>query len=192
MGKKNKKKQFKSYTKKLKKNNTWQAPPGYKIVVIDRGAASFNMPQDWIIADLDPLEIHDAQPPDDEIRLKVTVFQFGKGINWSALPLPALFAQSLTQETSTKNNLLERSEITSYGRDDIEFLWVEDRFTEQVEKRDAYSRIGIARGFDVHVLITVDFWPEDRERAIRAWDEVLRSLQLGREIDDPTKGVTLH
>ncbi len=150
------------------------------------------MPADWIIADLDPIEIHDAEPPDDKIRLKVTVFGFGKGIDWSKLPLSALFALALKQETSEKNIPLERSDITQYERDDIEVLWVEDRFTDSVEKRDAHSRIGIARGFDIHVLITVDFWPEDRERAIRAWSEVLRSLQLGREIDDPTKGVTLH
>jgi hypothetical protein len=50
----------------------------------------------------------------------------------------------------------------------------------------------MARGFDIHALITCDFWMDDSEHLIPIWPEILRSLQLGRVIEDPTKGVVRH
>ena len=50
----------------------------------------------------------------------------------------------------------------------------------------------MARGWDVQALITFDFWVDDAPKLEGMWTEILRSLQLGRKIDDPTKGVILH
>jgi len=71
-------------------------------------------------------------------------------------------------------------------------VWTEHRFLDPVEKREAHSRIATARGWDVQVLITFDFWVDDAANMRPVWNEVLRSLQLGRTIEDPTKGAVLH
>src|SRR5688572_3343318 len=39
-------------TLKMKDDHTWDAPKGYKIVVADKGAVSFNIPRTWVIAKL--------------------------------------------------------------------------------------------------------------------------------------------
>ncbi len=50
------------------------------------------------------------------------------------------------------------------------------------------SRVCIAQGRGVCVLLTLDFWVEDVERFSRVWDEVLASLELGRYVADPSIG----
>ncbi len=74
----------------------------------------------------------------------------------------------------------------------MELAWREDRFLDPGEKRDAFTRIALVRGWDVQLLITCDFWPEDAARIQPIWNELLRSIQLGRHIADPLKGDVLH
>jgi hypothetical protein len=50
----------------------------------------------------------------------------------------------------------------------------------------------LARGWDIQVFMTLDFWVEDAGLLAPVWDELLRSLQLGRSIEDPTRGAVLH
>jgi hypothetical protein len=175
---------------KMAENHSWEAPDGYKIMVIDRGAVSFNFPENWIVAKLEPhLELHDAEPPDDEARLSVSFWRTPPGIDWTDLPLAPLLAKA---SEGSKLEILARSEIIRFPRADLEIVWTEHRFMDPVEKREAYSRIAMARGWDVHVLITFDFWVSDAEKLAPMWDEALRSLQLGRTIADPSKGVIKH
>jgi hypothetical protein len=184
------KKHFQQKTMRLKDNHTWKAPDGYKILVIDRGAASFNFPASWILAKLEPaVEIHDAAPPNDNARLMVTIMKMPPGIDWTGLPLVGLLAQSIK---GSQHEILKHGEIVKAERSDLELVWVEQLFLDPIEKREAYSRIALARGWNVHVLITFDFWENQSEKYRPVWDEVLRSLQLGRQIEDPTKGATLH
>jgi hypothetical protein len=180
------------WTKKslrLKDNHTWNAPDGYKIVVLDRGAVSFNVPDSWLLAKLEPLEIHDAPPPDDNVRLMVSFWRTPPGIDWTELPLKQLLVQST--ETS-KHEILSHSEVIKAARTDLEIVWNEHRFMDPEEHREAYSRIALARGWDIHALVTFDFWVTDAEKFQPAWDEVIRSLQLGRHIEDPTRGALLN
>ena len=80
----------------LKENHSWKAPAGFKIVVLDRGAVSFNIPEKWFVAKMEPtFEMHNAAPPDDDARLSVTFFRTAPGIDWSGLPADALLQQSL-------------------------------------------------------------------------------------------------
>ncbi|RMF82178.1 MAG: hypothetical protein D6737_02820, partial [Chloroflexi bacterium] len=149
-----KKKAKRTWTKttmRMKENHTWKAPKGYKIFVIDRGAASFNIPQSWVIGKFEPLEINDAEPPDDNARLSVTVMNFPKHIDWSGLPLMHLFAQALksSAEDEPQYEILERKEIVRVEREDLEMLWTEHKFIDPIEKREAFSRITIARGSGV-------------------------------------------
>lgn len=186
---KKKKQKWKQQTLRVKPNHTWRAPDGFKIVVIDRGAASFNVPTDWHLAKLDPLEMYDRPQPDDKARLMVTLMHTPPGIDWTELPLTDLLAQS-TKDSSLQT--LSRSEIIKAARTDLELAWTEHRFIDPEEHREAYSRIALARGWDAHVLITFDFWVDDTEKFQYVWDEAIRSLQMGRRIDDPLKGPTLH
>jgi len=175
---------------RLKDNHSWQAPKGYKIVVADRGAVSFNIPESWLLVKMEPhLELNDNAPPNDDARLSMSFWQTSPGIDWTGLPLEPLLLQS-SQDSDLE--ILEQSDIHKSPRTDIELIWIERRFIDPVEKREAYTRIALARGFNVHVLITCDFWVDDAPRLRPIWDETLRSLQLGRHIEDPTKGVTLH
>lgn len=181
-----------SSSAKLKPNHSWSAPDGYKIVVVDRGKAIFNVPEDWIIAKLDPhFEMHDAEPPDDEARLSVSVFGAPPGVDWTGLPLDKLLEMSING-MDKQVETIERSPITTYPREDIEVVWAEQKFIDATEKRPAFTRVTIARGFDVHVLVTMDYWENDAERIRPVWAEIVRSLQLGKVIQDPTKGEMLH
>lgn len=174
---------------RLKDNHTWQAPPGHKIVVIDRGVASFHIPDSWVVTDMKPFTLRDKPVPDDNAGLQVTTFNLPPGVDWTGLPLAPL----LDQATKDSNQeVLARTEIVTYPRDDIELVWLEDRFLDPGENREAYSRHAAGRGFDVQILITFSFWVVDAAWCLPVWDEVLRSLQLGRKIDDPLKGPTLH
>jgi hypothetical protein len=191
MGKRKHKPQWQKKTLRLKDNHTWKAPKGYKIVVLDRGAVSFNIPEGWLVAKLEPnLELHDNPPPNDNARISVSFWRFGPGIDWTGLPLGPLLIQAT--EGAHQDDILARGEIIKSERTDLELVWTEHRFLDPQEKREAYSRIALARGWDIHALITCDFWVDDAERLIPIWSEVLRSLQLGRYIEDPTKGVVTH
>jgi hypothetical protein len=172
---------------RLKDNHTWKAPSGYKIVVLERGAVSFNVPTKWIVAKTQPFELNDAEPPNDNARISVSYWQFPPEIDWKGLPLEGLLIQSTND---LKMEILERSEVFHSDRKDIEIVWVQHRFLDPKEKREAFTRILVGRAFGVHVLVTCDFWVDDAKKLKPVWDEILRSLQLGRYIADPLQGET--
>ncbi len=174
---------------RLKDNHTWKAPKGYKIVVLDRGAVSFNVPEKWEVGKLEPFEMHDVAPPKDNVRLGVTFWRTPPGVDWTGLPLAKLLADSTE---GSELEILARGEIARHSRTDLEIVWMENRFLDPIEKREAFSRIALARGWDVHVLITLDYWVDESEKHRPAWHEVINSLQLGRYIEDPTKGIVTH
>jgi hypothetical protein len=182
-------KPFDKQTLRLQKNHTWKAPDGYKIVVLERGAVSFNVPEGWFLAKLEPVELYDREPPDDDARISVSYWRLPPGVDWTGLPLDAMLADATKDGTL---QVLERGELVKSTRSDIELVWSEHHFMDPQENREAYSRVALARGFNIQVLITADFWVDDLAKLKPVWAEVLRSLQLGRVIADPTKGVTLH
>lgn len=122
-------------------------------------------------------------------RISVTFWRFPQEIDWTGLPLGPLLAQATE---GSEMEILARGELVTVPRTDLELVWTEHRFLDPVEKREAYSRNAVARGWGVVVLITFDFWVDDAKVMLPVWDEVLRSLQLGRKIEDPTKGPQLH
>jgi hypothetical protein len=187
--KRKKKNQFRKSTLKLKKNHTWTAPDGYKVIVLDRGAVSFNVPVDWVVAKTEPFELNDAEPPEDEARLTISFWRTAPGIDWSALPLDDLLVKSAD---GGDLDILEKGAVNKVPRDDLELVWTYQRFLDAEEKREAFTRIAVARGWDVYALITSDFWVDDLARLEPIWAEVLRSLQLGRTIEDPTRGAVLQ
>lgn len=177
-------------TIRLKDNHTWNAPKGYKILVIDRGAASFNIPESWLLMKMEPLELHNAEPPNDNARLMVTVMRSPPGIDWTELPLEPLLLKSIV---TSEKDVVSTSNPETVTRPDVQLVWVQQRFIDPVERpREAFSRIAIARGGSMHLLFTFDYWVDKADEFIPAWDEVIRSLQMGRYIKDPTKGEPHH
>ncbi|HWX39785.1 MAG TPA: hypothetical protein VN345_01425 [Blastocatellia bacterium] len=169
----------------LKKGHGWKAPAGYRIFVADRGAVRFNIPQGWIIEpDSDSIKFYDGKPPDDNCRLACSYFRLPP-IDWSGLRLSELIK---TATEGDERKLAICGDIVEQRRPDLELAWVDLSFDDPEEHRLAYSRICIARGSDIQTLITLDYWPEDGARLAPMWRELLRSLQLGRYVDDPTVG----
>lgn len=188
MARKNKK-AFQKKTFRLKDDHTWQAPKGYKILVVERGLVSFNIPEDWLLAKFEPLELHDKAPPDDNARLSMSFWRLPPGVDWTDLPLAPMLSQAAEGGTL---QILARSAVAKVARTDLEMVWLEHRFLDPVEKREAFTRMALARGWDVQALLTFDYWVDDAEKFLPVWEEALRSLQLGRSIEDPTKGAVLH
>jgi hypothetical protein len=135
-----KKPTFKKKTLRMRDDHTWEAPKGYKIVVLDRGAVSFNVPTTWVVAKIEPnFELNDAEPPDDDARVSVSFWRMPPGVDWTGLPLADLLIKS-TADTRGED-LLARGEIIRHDRTDIELVWTEHRFLDSVEKREAYTRM---------------------------------------------------
>jgi hypothetical protein len=176
---------------RLKDNHTWNAPEGYKILVVERGLVSFNFPESWLLVKMQPVEIHDGEPPDDNARLMMSFWRLPPGVDWAGLPLAPMLVQSV-EEKEGEREILSTSEVYRPPRTDLEMVWLEQGFMDPEEHREAFSRIAIARGWDVQALVTFDFWATDRARFAPVWDECMRSLQLGRKIEDPTKGAVLQ
>ena len=173
---------------RMKETHGWRAKPGYQILVLDRGAVRFDFPRDWHFEPGPmPVTLHDKKPPDDQCRLQLSLFRTPPGIDWSALPLPQLLADAM-KDDEPDPEVIERGEIVHVERRDLELAWRQTRRIDPNEKREARSRSRLARGSDLHVLITLDFWPEDAKRLEPVWDEVLRSLRLGQYVADPTVG----
>ncbi|MDX1991200.1 MAG: hypothetical protein SF029_02350 [bacterium] len=182
-------KQWSKTASRLKDNHNWKAPKGYKIVVIERGLVSFNVPEAWFMAKMEPLELHNAHPPDDKARLTVSFWKMPSGIDWTGLPLGPLLEKSMQ---GSEMEVLDTSPTTPVQREDLEMVWAENLFMDPQENRPARSRVTLARGFDVHVVISFDYWDDERTIFLPVWEEVARSLQLGRVIDDPTRGPVEH
>jgi hypothetical protein len=190
MAKFGKKKTWQKQTLRMQDNHTWRAPDGYKIVVLDRGLVSFNIPRDWVVGEkTEPFEMYDRAEPDDNARLSVSYWRLPPGVDWTGLPLTKLLDDATKEE---KENVLERGEIAKVDRDDLEMVWMEQRFQDTKEPREAFSRFTVARDWNVAVLFTIDYWVDDAQKMRPVWAEIVRSLQLGRYIEDPTKGITLQ
>jgi hypothetical protein len=182
-------KTLKKTTLRLAKDHTWKAPAGYKILVIEAGAVSLNIPDTWHLVEFNPVKVVDHKPPNDTAGFHVSYWRTPAGVDWSGLPLGPLLEQSAAGES---HEVLSRSEIFTHPRTDLELVWTQHLFMDPKEKRPAYSNIALARGFNIHVLITFSFWEEDLEKFKPTWEELMRSLQLGRIIQDPTKGIPTH
>jgi len=95
--------------------------------------------------------------------------------------------EMLLQSIDKERKTYEQSEIRRIDRGDMEILWLEQRYIENTQNRDARFRVALARGAVV-VLISMNYWANRASGLERVWDEVLRTLQLGLYVKDPTAG----
>lgn len=170
---------------RLKDNHAWSAPEGYRIFVADRGALRINFPDGWVVKpDEDSIKLYDREPPDDNCRLALSYLRLPP-VDLSGLPVDSMIQIALDSETRV---VLDTAPIVHRDRPGLDIAWTDITFLDPYERRRAFSRICIARGSGIQALITFDFWPEDAARLTPVWDEVVRSLTLGRTIKDPTMG----
>jgi hypothetical protein len=177
-------------TLRLKERHGWRARTGFKIFVADRGAVRFDIPQDWVmVPGPDSFEFRDRPQPDDDCLLQLSLMRLNPQIDWSGLPVATMLEEVLAAD---ERRILSRGETIKEARPAFELAWTELRVIDPGELREACSRACLARGGSVQPLITMDFWPEHSGRFCPVWDEVLRTLQLGAYIEDPTRGPLLH
>ena len=170
---------------KLKVDHHWRSRPGYQICVIERGAIRFDFPRGWV---MEPGEVsfkfYDRPHPDDDIRLEVSYNPIPP-VDWSGLPLDQLLEGVVDGD---HRGVTSRDAPKTVERDYMRLAWTEMRFLDSAEEREAHSRICVAIGTAVQALVTMEYWPEDKERATPVWDEALRTLRLEQYVDDPTSG----
>ena len=167
---------------KLKEGHTWKCRPGYKICVLAEGALRFDVPQGWVMRPGErSVKLYDLAPPDDNCRLEVSLLRHSQ-IDWSGLDLDQLIRNSVGGEPGAQTQ-----EVHHQQRPGVELAWVERVSVE--DGKEARSRTAIVRGLNAHAVLTLDYWATDADRLAPVWDEIMRSLDLGLKVQDPTVGV---
>jgi hypothetical protein len=189
---------WKKHEQRLAGDHGWRCKPGYVIFVADRGAVRFDIPKTWVVVpDAEGIKIHDQQPPDDNIRIQLSIFYPPPMVDWTELPLATLLDDAIAgREADDKLDIISRDPISHVLRPGLTIVWTELRQMDPGEQREARHRHLFARGKgndrglerDLLALITMDFWPEDAGRCNPVWKELLRSLRLGQYVTDPRKG----
>jgi hypothetical protein len=171
---------------RLKKDHQWKAAPGSKIFVADRGAVRFDIPDTWVVvpAANATIKFHDRPPPRDNCTLQLSVFHLPPR-DWNDLPLSMMIEQIVDYE---QEGLIERGQVVEILRHDLDIAWIETRYIDPSEHREARSRICLARGSNIQPLMTLAYWADDASWVVPIFDEMLRTLRLGEYINDPTRG----
>lgn len=174
---------------RLRKDHSWTGTPGHKVFVADRGAVRFDFPESWVvIPDPESIKFYNRPQPDDDCRLQFSIVHAPPGVDVSQLPIAQMLEE--TSRAGEDPDTLGRSAVFHEQRAGLQLAWVETRFIDPGEKREARSRTCVAKGKAPGIIpvITLDYWPEDAKRFLPVWDTVLRTLRLGDYIADPTRG----
>jgi len=168
---------------KLKPNHTWKTKPGQSICVIDRGLVRFDYPSNWIVEpEPGAVHLHDRPPSVESCDLGVSIFH-APVADVQELPLEETLRAALADDRQP----YQESEIHQVIRDDLEIVWLEQKYVDTEHQRDARFRVALARG-PVLCLISMNYWSDRAAEPERVWEEILRSLMFGMQVDDPTAG----
>lgn len=163
-------------TIKLDKKVRVKARPGNNIFVANRGDVSFEYPNTWIVKPSErSICFYDAEPPDDQCVLELSIIHLNFRIDWSGLPLARMLCDVLPPEETVP---ALGANVREIRKGDLQIVWHEFDFMEKVEHRLAFTRGALARRADVVPFITLNFWPEDREKVVPIWDAVLETLRV--------------
>lgn len=173
-------------TMKLKENHGWTAKPGYKIFVANAGDIRFDIPDSWVISPgtNGSIKFNDRPSPDDRCAMELSVFRLRRDVDWSGLSIRKLFDDAVMK--GSHRQTIWQSPVYAHQREGFELVWAEFEFLDPGEKRPARDRTAVAFGRFIHALLTLVYWPEDAAWVEPAWDEALRSMQVGVPIKDPT------
>ncbi len=127
---------------KLKDNHSWKSKPGYSICVLDRGLVRFDYPSTWTLEIQEgAVMLHDREPSIESCDLGVSLFPIPAD-TIADLSMDEMLLSSLHKERETH----QQSEIHHVQRGDIEIVWLEQRYVDAGQKRDARLRVAIAQG----------------------------------------------
>ncbi|MGD0092707.1 MAG: hypothetical protein ABSE73_22580 [Planctomycetota bacterium] len=87
-----------------------------------------------------------------------------------------------------KRPIYEMGGIHERRKGAMAIAWREMCFVDPVGKRDARSRLCLARENCIQAMITFEFWADEAKRCTPVWDRVLETLRLGEIIADPRRG----
>ena len=173
---------------KLKSNHTWKSKPGYSICVLDRGLVRFDYPRKWVVEMGEgAVFLHDTEPSLESCDLGVSLFHLPPSVT-ADMPLEQMLLSAIADD---ERESYEQSEIHRVQRGDMDIAWLQQKYLEGTQNRDARFRVALVRGAVV-VLITMNYWSSRAAGLERVWDEVLRTLQLGMQIADPTAGPVVN
>jgi len=168
---------------RLKDKHTWKSKPGYSICVIDRGLVRFDYPSHWIVEPAEgAVHLHDRPASVESCDLGVSIFR---------LPVELIpevdLDDALRKSLGKEREVYEQSEIRHMARGGLEIAWLEQRYIDKEHKRDARFRVALARESAI-CLISMNYWSSRAAGLERVWDEVLRTLVMGLQVEDPTAG----
>lgn len=184
----------------LPENHGWDAKPGNRIFIGDKGAIRFELPDSWIMEfpkDGRSFQFFDRKPTHDaDIRLDVRVrnmFGMNPHVDWFSVPP---WDQPPITEWLKKHLAKDERNPTKVGApltitvDGMTVAWAEMDFIDPAEKRPAHTRMCYAMKTSVALLsiIMMDFWHDDAARAHQVWNEVLGTLKLGEYVESPFYG----
>lgn len=171
----------------LPDDHTWNAPKGYNVFIAGRGAVQFNVPQDWIIEpDDDSVKIKDKPTPKDDMAMAMSYYNIADML-WAHPQFPMSVIVNMMSDTDDRKPSW-KSDIFLEERRDIEQAWLEIKFVDPLEQREAYGRWCLVRGKQLVCLITGECWPEHKARFEEVWREMLRSMILERYLNNPMRG----
>lgn len=185
--------QWKKRTLKLKDLNEghgWKTKPGYNMFALGRGDVRFEYPDNWIIqpaSDNSAIQFHDKKPPDDDCTLAVSCGYLNDEIDWSRLPIASLIKEEIKDDP--RNPFFVWDKAIEFTRPHARGAWLELRFIDANEHREAHSRICRAMSSNVLALVTFDFWEADAAAMTPVWDAVLETMVIGQYIEDPTRPI---
>jgi len=172
---------------KLKDNHSWKSKPGNSICVLEGGLVRFDYPSHWVLKTQEgAVLLHDREPSVESCDLGVSIFRM-PGELIAELPLKEMLLNSLGSERKP----YQQSEIRHVDRGDMEIAWLEQRYVDAGQNRDARFRVALARG-SVICLISMNYWSDRAAGLDRVWEEVLRTLDFGLHVTDPTVGPVVH
>jgi hypothetical protein len=178
---------YRSECRRLPPNHGWRAQPDHKILVLDRGAVRIEYPRAWhVVPAADCIKVHDRKPPADDCVLAVSYHW------WPAIARDLSIATLVRSAMDACEPPLTVAEpIVEQTRMDLVLAWAERRYLDPREKREACTRLCLARRDEIQALLTFAFWPADLPRCDALWHAFLASLQLGEWVADPLRGPVL-
>jgi hypothetical protein len=185
--------EWQKYDIPLRPDHAWKALPGCKVFVADRGAARFDIPQDWIIRPTQSgsIRFHDKEPPADQVRLECSVMHLNPEIDWKEIGMPLVDVMLKLQE-SNKRDFHHRGEVVEVKRPGLRMVWVENHYDDPEDGKLIHSRFGLGHEGLVQVLLTFDYYASMAWRGKAIWTDLLKSMILDRPIADPSRGDARH
>lgn len=179
---------FKKRKIKLKKDHLWEAPKGYQLLVMERGAVHVCFPRGWLIKPKhDTMCIHDVEPPDDNCRIQISMFRFHP-IAVGKMPFEKIVRQVLSKESDT--DFFDIKPIVFQNRPGMKMAWIERKYIDPDFHRPILSRTFFALENNIQVLISFDCWNDDAVKFQDVWEQMLKTLKLGHYVSDPSTGQT--